>query len=260
MAGLPDWKQRQLEELGPEPEAPVLSRGNQSFLARRLSEVKASSGPVPSDLLDSWTDDNDSISAAFLLHPAAREGGSEHDVRHVLAKKQLDLTASLSSKDFTKLAARIQKRGSTLDVGEKTEEQSGNKRSPEEQQAVDALTKLTAEPKWRAEDATPDTFSSWLLCGSAEHASDLGALRKAGVTAVLNCASSACDDPVESYDEYGIKYMELDGEDFEGFPLLELHLEKATKFVDENSAGGIVLVYVPAPHPTLASVQGHAVG
>ena len=225
---------------------------DQSFLARRLSQVKASSGPVPAELLESWVDADGNVPAAFLLHPAVRSEATENDVRQVLKH---DLTKTVSSKDFTKLAARVHKRRTSITNGGKPDDPPAESLSEEVLEAVEALRKLTAQPKWRENDAAlgPALFAPWLLCGSAEHAADLGALRKAGVTAVFNCASAASEDPVETYDEYGIAYAEIDGEDFEGYPLLELHLEQASKFVDEHSAnGGVVLVYATHTPPSLS--------
>ena len=48
---------------------------------------------------------------------------------------------------------------------------------------------------------------------------------------------------MDSYEEYGIAYSEVDAEDWDGYPLIELHLMKANEFIDEHAAnGGIVLV------------------
>lgn len=213
----------------------------ESALKRRASQV----GPVPTELVEGWADDGDNLSAAYLLHPAVRghqdSGATEEDVRAVLEKKKLTLTSQVSTSDFTKLASRVHKRASSSDASSSQPAEL----TAAESEALQALAELVATPRWRADDALPARFAPKLLCGSAEHANDLGALRTAGVTAVLNCAPGACDDPVDAYDEYGIRYAELDAEDFDGYPLLELHLDAAQQFIEEQCAAdnGLVLIH-----------------
>jgi len=61
------------------------------------------------------------------------------------------------------------------------------------------------------------------------------------VTGVLNVAPGACDDPVHAYAVHGIVYGEHDAEDFEGYPLLEIHLAAVNAFMAEHTSGRVLL-------------------
>ena len=104
--------------------------------------------------------------------------------------------------------------------------------------------RLVKDPKWRA-DEQPAAFTESIFVGSARHAEDLSTLRSLGVTAVLNLAPGACDDPEDLFEDNGIAYLELDAEDFVGYPLFEMHLEAATAFVEQLCLplGGKVLIH-----------------
>lgn len=58
------------------------------------------------------------------------------------------------------------------------------------------------------------------------------------------CAAHACEDPVDLYEDSGIAYSEFEGEDWDGYPLIELHLRHATDFVNAHTSNnGVVLVH-----------------
>ena len=67
--------------------------------------------------------------------------------------------------------------------------------------------------------------------GSYAHAQNVELLASLGVTAVLNCAPSMCDDPVAEYEARGWSYAAVDAQDQSSYPLLDQHLATAREFL-----------------------------
>ena len=228
---------------------------DESFLERSLKQVEIGlqegRRAVPSSLLEEWTDDDGLVQVSFLFHPAARGGqgskppvATEHHVKELLAKKSMELSHRVPAPEFDKLAHRLRKRAATA----KMDISDADTDTPETAVHWAALQRLEAivkDPKWRA-DEQPAAFTESIFVGSARHAEDLSTLRSLGVTAVLNLAPGACDDPEDLFEDNGIAYLELDAEDFVGYPLFEMHLEAATAFVEQHAtsnSGGKVLIH-----------------
>lgn len=216
-----------------------------------MKRASLANAAVPEELLSEWAAADGTLPAAFLLHPDVRGDGTEGDVRGTLEKKELGLEKRVSTKDFVKLAARVQRRGTSKLLVAAEASDSGGAPSADPpveplQPWLTPLNVLLSAPRWPAQDAAPAAFAQNLYVGSAEHASDVATLRRLGITAVLNLAPGACEDPVDLYADSGIEYAEVEAEDFEGYPLLELHLREAAEFFDAHAPagkGGRVLVH-----------------
>ena len=90
------------------------------------------------------------------------------------------------------------------------------------------------------DDPEPAAFSPSIRVGSGKHALAVEQLQASGVTAVLNCAASACHDCSEKYAAAGIAYLAIHAEDVSGYALLERHLEEATAFLQAHD---VVLIH-----------------
>ena len=221
-----------------------------SFLEQALAKVALNDQcVVPEDLLDECCDDDGTLQAKFLLHPRVRDHANEADVRHVLEKKSMTLQTRVSSDEFVKLAGRVRRLSCRRSVNasppccESVTAVCAGSEAPSHHQWTAALDALVETPRWQARDEHPARFAAGLHVGNAEHASDVNELKRLGVTAVLNCAPSACEGPIASYEIAGIKYAEVDAEDFDDYPLLELHLPAARAFVDAQGDAGVVLIH-----------------
>jgi len=199
------------------------------------SLTEAKPAIIPNELLDEWASEDETIPATFLFHPSARKLGTEKDVRNLLEKKQITLVSAVSCDEFVKLASVIQRKGAKS--GEVIEMPTHLQRY------YNAIDKIVARPSWSSHDDAPARLSDRILVGSAAHARDVSQLQKLGVTAVLDCAPSVSEDPVDAYKDSGIAYHKIESEDFEGYPLLELHLEDAHSFVAAQGPKSVVLVH-----------------
>ena len=208
-----------------------------SFLEQALA-AKQKASVVPEELLDDWCDEEGLLPVSYLLHPSVRRAATESDVREVLKGKQFQLPHRVSSDDFVRLAKKVHRIAT-----------SGGVRAlppllPLLQQSLEKLNKLLSAPQWAANDWLPARVADDMLLGSARHAADMDSLRRQGVCAVLNCAPQACDNLEEEYSADGIHYLEIEAEDFDQYPLLEIHLSDASQFVeDQRAAGRVTLVH-----------------
>jgi len=209
--------------------------------ASGTAKVKA----VPEELLDEWIDNDGAVPAKFLLHPSARKLGTESDVRALLQKRNSSFAATLDVISFCKLASTIQRKATKRSMAAPgIEEDAGFISQPRDlERWIAAVDACVATPRWSVSDDTPARLSDNLFIGSAAHAKDVEQLKKLGVTAVLNCAPFVSDDPVDAYEASGIAYAACEAEDFDKYPLLELHLDDAHAFVDAQGPSGVTLVH-----------------
>ena len=224
-----------------------------SFLEQALARMELAAAVVPQELLDEWLADDDTIPASCLMHPRVREGATERDVLSLLGKKEWTLAQRVSEEEFVRCAKRLQKKSakrasvSEIELADEAEPTMGLR----EARCMAALNEMVGEPRWSgAGDAAPVRLAPDLFFGSAQHAADVAALRRSGISAVLNVASSVCESQADRYSSEGIAYMEMDAHDFDGYPLLDAHLEAANAFVQEHGqpqaqsgGGGATLVH-----------------
>ena len=87
---------------------------------------------------------------------------------------------------------------------------------------------LVAQPMPKA-DVSPAHVGESLFVGNKYHASDVEALRKLGVTAVLNCAPSGIRNlPLGCYQQLGIEYEFTNvSQDAQDYPILHTHADGA---------------------------------
>lgn len=174
-----------------------------SFLELAMKKAQ-SVETVPDELICQWTDGNDQISTACLLHPTVRAEGTENDVRAVLEKKHMTLQRRVSSAEFVKLAARVRRRGSShVSTAQSSSDSIGNVEDgvvpsvqDEEDCALEELGSVLDEPRWTANDERPAHFADNLLVGSAEHAADVKLLREMGCALCVGACvltQRACD-------------------------------------------------------------------
>ena len=160
-------------------------------------------------------------------------------VRHIVEKKHLQLTQRVSADDFVTLAGKLQRRGSLRAERASAAEPHGIDPLQEWHDRVDAIL---AAPQWTA-DENPARLTDDLLVGSAAHAADVAELRRLKVCAVVNCAQQTCNDPTDAYAAHDIKYLAIGAEDFEDYPLLDLHLAAVETFFEAHRGAGAVLVH-----------------
>lgn len=117
---------------------------------------------------------------------------------------------------------------------------------------------LSAEPPEPA--VLPCEIMPHLLLSAKLEAGDLSKLRALGVTHVINAAGAVGRAPtppsdgmparrggIVDYGAAGIKYLELKGEDEEGYPMIKNHFAEALAFVQGvSAAGGRCLVHCVA--------------
>merc|ERR1712228_345082 len=72
-----------------------------------------------------------------------------------------------------------------------------------------------------------------LLLGDKVSARNIGLLLAMGVTHVLNVAGREADNKDIDYAACHIGHLNLDGEDEEGYPMLEAHFADAHAFIDK---------------------------
>ena len=210
-----------------------------SFLEQAMAAASVTESSVPEELLDEWCDpDDDTLPVAFLMHPRVRGDTTEEDVRHIVEKKHLQLTQRVSADDFLSLAGKLQRRGSSR----ATMRESAAEGSDPLQEWYDRVDAMLATPQWTA-DEKPARLADDLLVGSAAHAADVAELSRLQVAAVVNCAEQTCNDPTEAYAAHGIQYMAIAAEDFEDYPLLDLHLAAVEHFYQEHRGTGAVLIH-----------------
>ena len=94
--------------------------------------------------------------------------------------------------------------------------------------------------------ALPVEIMVGLYLGSAKEASDLHMLESFGITHVVNAAGDRQAGPRGEYADRGIEYLQLDGEDEEGYPMLDRHLQAAREFIGPARRTGRVLVHCAA--------------
>ena len=97
--------------------------------------------------------------------------------------------------------------------------------------------------------ALPVEIMDGLYLGSAKEASDLHMLESFGITHVVNAATDRQRGPVDEYARRGIEYLQLDGEDEEGYPMISKHLAAARAFIGPARRTGRVLVHCAAGLP-----------
>ncbi|CAB9530339.1 specificity protein phosphatase 26 [Seminavis robusta] len=78
----------------------------------------------------------------------------------------------------------------------------------------------------------PLPVSDNLLIGCRHSVLNSEVLKEMGITHVLNMAGPHCKLPVEDFVKTGIVYKELDAQDDEEYPLLELHWQEARVFIN----------------------------
>ena len=92
----------------------------------------------------------------------------------------------------------------------------------------------------------PCSIQPHLLLSSKTEAGDREMLQALGITHLLNAAGKAGRTPVDLAGA-GISYLELNGEDEEGYPMLAKHFEAASAFIRAAAAaGGRCLVHCVA--------------
>ena len=91
-------------------------------------------------------------------------------------------------------------------------------------------------------DASPGLLAPGVYLGSYAHAQMLELLASLGVTAVLNCAPSMCDDPVAKYEARGWSYAAVDAQD-DSYPLLDQHLPAAREPLSAALDEGVVFIH-----------------
>merc|ERR1712166_55515 len=85
----------------------------------------------------------------------------------------------------------------------------------------------------------PARLTEYLLLGSLKHAKDRPSLRSLGVTHVINCAPSTCRRHTgPNYYGDTVKYIEVDADDYTGYPLLEKHMDSVLAVIEEARAAG----------------------
>ena len=212
-----------------------------SFLEQELAKVRSEMEVVSDEFLDRYDDGSGKLAVKFLYHEEAKRGASTEDIMAVLKKRDVTAIAKVDREEFVKLASRVQRRAA---------KSSGAPPStPTEPEAVlaahERMDAITAHPMWTHQEM-PARISARMYLGSADHSANVETLLRLGIGAVLNCAPSDCTDPTEAYRAAGITYSECDAEDFEGYPLLELHLHEALTFTRAQGTDGVILVHCQA--------------
>ena len=138
---------------------------------------------------------------------------------------------------------------------------AGRQRRRLEPWLLKAAEILSAEPPERI--TLPCEIMPHLLLSAKLEAGDLTTLRALGVTHVINAAGTvgrarapptppSADGParrgaIVDYEAAGIKYLEIRGEDEEGYPMVKNHFAEVLAFVQGvSAAGGRCLVHCVA--------------
>jgi hypothetical protein len=178
-----------------------------SFLEQALKKQASRDAAVPEELLDAWVDDEDELPAAFLLHPRVRGVTTEEDVRGALTEAKLTLTGRIKSGLFRKLAEKMRRRPAQVPMGVEPADAlaaldlgEGSSSSGTLSDGIAKLDEILTPARWNAKDEAPARVAADLYIGSGDHAADVSVLRRLGITAVLNCAPTVCEDPTALYE------------------------------------------------------------
>ena len=107
-----------------------------------------------------------------------------------------------------------------------------------------AMVQSLANQPVPSSDPSPGLVGEGLYVGNKFHAADVDLLVALGVTAVLNCAPSMCDDPVAEYEARGWSYAAVDAQDQSSYPLLDQHLPAAREFLSAAlDKEGVVFIH-----------------
>ena len=124
----------------------------------------------------------------------------------------------------------------------------------EKERSLRILRSLVAQPSPES-DPAPSLLGEALFVGNKHHAADVGLLKRLGVSAVLNCASSGIRNlPIAEYQASGIHYAYTNVQDDVSYPILHHpdlkrseHLRTANSLYDDvRHAGGKALFFCVA--------------
>ena len=185
---------------------------------------------------DGGDGDDATLSAALLLRTSMRGAASPNDANAALQRPAARRSARWSLS--TTLNASPPRRARRRAVHPSC---STRRRRPNGWNGCVA----SASPWWTwAPTRRRGELAPGVYLGSFAHAQNVELLASLGVTAVLNCAPSMCDDPVAEYEARGWQYLSVDAQDKERYPLLDQHLPAARDFLGAAlDGGGVAFVH-----------------